>query len=85
MDPVYIEILDTNKELHKELASEIVTNDISNKKLNSLSRELDAYYKIIFQQDSTIIAHKDEIVFFKSEIFWLNLIGQKYSENEIVF
>ena len=68
MDLAYIEILDTNKELHKELASEIVTNNISNKKLNSLSRELDAYYKIISCQDSTIIAHENEIEFLKSKI-----------------
>ena len=47
MDPAYIEILNTNKELCKELAIKIVTNDISNKKLNSLSKELDIYYKII--------------------------------------
>ena len=71
MDPAYIEILDTNKELHKELASEIATNDISNKKLNSLSRELDTYYKIISRQDSTIITHENEIESLKSEIISL--------------
>ena len=71
MDLAYIEILDTNKELRKELASEIVTNDISNKKLNSLNRELDACYKIISQQDSTIIAHENEIESLKSEIISL--------------
>jgi chromosome segregation ATPase len=71
MDSAYIEILDTNKELRKELASEIVTNDISNKKLNSLSRELDACYKIISHQDSTIIAHENEIESLKSEIISL--------------
>ena len=49
MDSAYIEILDTNKELRKELASEIATNDISNKKLNSLNKELDTCYKIISQ------------------------------------
>jgi len=71
MDPAYIEILDTNKELRKELASEIATNDISNTKLNSLNRELDACYKIISQQDSTIIAHENEIKSLKSEIISL--------------
>jgi chromosome segregation ATPase len=70
-EEAYIEILDTNKELRKELASEIVTNDISNKKLNSLSRELDTCYKIISRQDSTIIAHENEIESLKSEIISL--------------
>jgi hypothetical protein len=37
MDLAYIEILDTNKELHKELANEIVSNDISNKKLKTFN------------------------------------------------
>jgi len=77
MDSAYIEILDTNKELRKELASEIATNDISNKKLNSLNRELDACYKIISQQDSTIIAHENEIESLKSEIILLKQCLQK--------
>src|SRR5215216_3419598 len=68
MDLAYIEILDTNKELRKELADEIVPNDISNKKLKTLNKELDACYKTISQQDSTILIHEDEIAFLKSEI-----------------
>ena len=32
MNSAYIEILDTNKELCKELANKIATNDIFNKK-----------------------------------------------------
>jgi hypothetical protein len=59
------------------LASEIVTNDISNKKLNSLSRELDACYKIISRQDSTIIAHENEIESLKSEIISLKQCFRK--------
>ena len=81
MDLAYIEILDTNKELRKELASEIVTNDISNKKLNSLSRELDACYKIISRQDSTIIAHENEIESLKSEIISLKQYLRKGLQN----
>jgi len=33
MDSAYIEILDTNKELRKELAEEIANNNITNKNL----------------------------------------------------
>ena len=73
LDPAYIEILDTNKELRKELAEEIANNNISNKKLNALTRELDACYKTITRQDSTILAHEDEIESLKSEIISLKL------------
>src|SRR5271163_4975430 len=81
MDPAYIEILDTNKELCKELADEIATNDISNKKLNALTRELDACYKTISQQDSVIIAHEEEIATLKSEIISLKQRLQKALQN----
>src|SRR5215208_4310105 len=67
-DSAYIEILDTNKELRKELADEIVSNDISNKKFKTLNKELDVCYKTIFQQDFTILAHEDKIASLKSEI-----------------
>ena len=68
MDPAYIEILDTNKELRKELGEEIANNNIFNKKLKALSRELETCYRTLSHQDSTILAHEDEIVFLKSEI-----------------
>jgi hypothetical protein len=68
MDLAYIEILDTNKELRKELANKIVSNDISNKKLKTLNKKLDACYKTISQQDSTILIHEDEIASLKTEI-----------------
>ena len=71
MDPAYIEILDTNKELRKELANEIADNNTREKKLNVLNRELDACYKTISQQDSTIIAHEEEITSLKAEIISL--------------
>jgi len=77
MDPAYIEILDTNKELRKELANEIAQNDISNKKLKALNRELDSCYKTISQQDSTILDHEDEIESLKSEIKSLKQCLQK--------
>ena len=67
-DPAYIEILDTNKELRKELEDEIAENKLKDKKLKSLSRELDRCYKTISRQDSTILAHEDEIESLKSEI-----------------
>src|SRR5271168_2822718 len=81
MDPAYIEILDTNKELRKELVNEIATNDISNKKLKALSRELESCYNTISQQDSVIIAHEDEIAILKSEIISLKQRLQKALQN----
>ena len=71
MDPAYIEILDTNKELRKELAEEIANNNITNKKLNALARKLDTCYKTLTQHDSIILAHEDEIESLKSEIIIL--------------
>jgi hypothetical protein len=68
MDSAYIEILDTNKELCKELEDEIAENKFKDKKLKSLSRELENCYRIVSYQDSTILAHEDEIVSLKSEI-----------------
>src|ERR1044071_8882293 len=67
-DPAYIEILDTNKELRKELKDEIAENKLKDKKLKLLSRELDGCYKTISRQDSTILIHEDEIESLKSEI-----------------
>ena len=46
-DLAYIEILNTNKELHKELEDEIAENKLKDKKLKSLSRKLDKCYKTI--------------------------------------
>src|SRR3989337_3138746 len=68
MDLTYIEILDTNKELHKELADEITESKLKDKKLKSLSRELENCYRTLSHQDSTILAHEDEIASLKSEI-----------------
>ena len=71
MDPAYIKILDTNKELRKELAEEIANNNITNKKLNALTWKLDTCYKTLTQHDSIILAHEDEIESLKSEIIIL--------------
>ena len=73
LEPAYIELLDTNKELRKELADEIANNNITNKKLNALTRKLDTCYKTLTQHDSTILAHEDEIESLKSEIIILKL------------
>src|SRR5215216_4400674 len=64
----YIEILDTNKELRKELEDEITENKLKDRKLKALTRELESYYMTLSKQDSTILAHEDEISSLKSEI-----------------
>jgi hypothetical protein len=71
LEPAYIEILDTNKELRKELANEIADNDSRKKKIASLYKELDSCYKTISHHDSLIIAHEEEIASLKSEIISL--------------
>ena len=68
MDPAYIEILDTNKEQRKELDEEISINKDSEKKSRLLIKEVEACYRLLLHQDSTIIAHKDEIISLKAEI-----------------
>ena len=68
MEPAYIEILDTNKELRKDLADEIAENNLKDKKLKALTRELEDCYRTISHQDSTIIAHEEEIETLKSDI-----------------
>src|SRR5271170_739622 len=71
MDPAYLEILDTNKELRKELEEEISINKDSEKKIRSLIKEVEACYRTLSQQDSTIIAHEEEIISLKAEILSL--------------
>src|SRR5271170_5414445 len=68
MDSAYLEILDTNKELRKELEEEISINKVSEKKIHLLIKEVEACHRILSQQDSTIIAHEDEIISLKAEI-----------------
>ena len=64
----YIEILDSNKELRKELDDEITENKLKDKKLKALTRELETCYRALSHQDSTILVHEDEIESLKSEI-----------------
>jgi len=71
LEPAYIEILDTNKELRKELANEIADNDSREKKIASLNKELESCYNTISHYDSLIIAHEEEIASLKSEISYL--------------
>ena len=68
MDPAYIEILDTNTELRKDLAEEIANNKASEKRICSLIKEVETCYRTISQQDSTILEHEEEIISLKSEI-----------------
>src|SRR5277367_2310015 len=68
MEPAYIEILDTNKELRKELNEEISINKVSEKKIRSLIKEVEACHRILSQQDSTIIVYEDETISLNAEI-----------------
>ena len=54
--------------MRKELENKIAENKLKNKKLKTLSWELDRCYKTISWQDSIILAHEDEIESLKSEI-----------------
>jgi hypothetical protein len=54
--------------LCKELDEEISINKVSEKKIHSLIKEVEACHRTLLQQDSTIIAHEDEIASLKSEI-----------------
>ena len=68
MDPAYSQLLDTNQELRSELRDEISINKNNEKKIRSLVKELEQYYRTISLQDNTIIVYKKEIEKFKSEI-----------------
>src|SRR5271154_3299528 len=68
----YLEIIDTNKELRKELGEEISINKDSEKKIRLLIKEVEACYRSLSHQDSTIIVHEDEIISLKAEISSLN-------------
>ena len=75
MDPAYIEILDTNTELRKDLANEIANNKASEKKIYALIKEVEACYRTISQQDSTTQVKgqpigylSDQSLFFRSAI-----------------
>ena len=59
MNPAYIELLDANKELHKELSNEIAESNLRDKRLKALTREIDACYITISRQNATILAHEN--------------------------
>jgi chromosome segregation ATPase len=68
LDPAYSQLLDTNQELRSELRDEISINKSNEKKIHSLVKELEQCYKTISYQDSTILAHEEEITSLKTEI-----------------
>ena len=67
-DPAYSQLLDTNQELRSEFRDEIFINKSSGKKIRSLVKELEQYYRTNSSRDNTIIAHEGEIVELKSQI-----------------
>ncbi|CAB5200425.1 unnamed protein product [Rhizophagus irregularis] len=67
-DPAYSQLLDTNQKLCSELQDEIFTNKSNEKKIRSLVKELEQYYRTISLQDNTIIVHEKVIEKFKSKI-----------------
>src|SRR5436853_2605247 len=67
-DPAYSQFLDTNQELCDELQDEIFINKSNERKIHSLVKELEQYYRTISLQDNTIIVHEKEIEKLKSEI-----------------
>src|SRR5215510_2195523 len=81
MKPAYIEILDTNKELRKELANEIADNNSKEKKIRDFYKELESCYNTISHNDSHIIAHEEEIAYLKSEIISFKQHLQKALQN----
>jgi chromosome segregation ATPase len=81
LDPAYLQLLDTNQELRKELQDEISANSSNEKKIRSLAKELEQCYRTISLQDKTIIAHEDEIVELKSEISNLRKRLRKLQQN----
>ena len=81
MDPAYLELLDSNKELRNELANEISDNRLKDKKLKALTRELEKCYITLTRQDSTILKNDDEITSLKSEIKSLKSCLQEVLRN----
>ena len=81
MDPAYIEILNTNKELRKELSDELAESNLRDRRLKALTKEIDACYITISQQDSTIIAHEEEIASLKDDIISFKQRLRKVSQD----
>ena len=60
-DPAYLQLLDTNRELRKDLGKEEDTNRENEKKIRNLIKEVENCHRTITFQDDTIIAHETEI------------------------
>ena len=67
-DPAYVQLLNTTQELRSELQDKISNNKASEKKIRSLIKEVETCYRSLTHQDSTIIAHEEEIISLKAEI-----------------
>ncbi len=67
-DSAYLQLLDMNQKLYSELQNKIFINKSNEKKIHSLVKEFERYYRTISLQNNTIIVHKKEIKKLKSEI-----------------
>ncbi|CAG8494451.1 17353_t:CDS:2 [Cetraspora pellucida] len=67
-DPAYSQLLDMNQKLHDELQDEISINKSNKRKICSLVKKLEQYYRTISLQDNIIIVHEKVIKKFKSKI-----------------
>src|SRR4030095_15539958 len=67
-DPAYLQLLDTNRELRKDLRNEEDINHENEQKILDLIKEVENCYRTISFQDDTIIAHETEIQELKSQV-----------------
>src|SRR5215204_6583010 len=67
-DPAYLQLLDTNRELGKELGKEVDINQTNEKKIHILIKELEQCSRIISFQDTTIITYEKEVQELKSQV-----------------
>lgn len=67
-DPAYLQLLDSNQGLRKELESEIAINQANEKKIHILIKEVESCHRTISFQDNTIIAHETEVQELKSQV-----------------
>jgi len=67
-DLAYLQLLNTNQELRKELGNEITINKTNEKKIRNLIKEVEECYKTISFQDNTIIANESEIQELKFQV-----------------
>src|SRR6266511_610168 len=67
-DPAYLQLLDTNRELRKELGKEVDINQTNEKKIRVLIKELEQCSRTISFQDTTIITYEKEVQELKSQV-----------------